>query len=108
MVIVVQLLRGGKFKKSLIGIEYCQGADWGIFVAYVAITILITSLITRDLRKTHELKHESGYKFYPSDTEFSNKNIVKMVIVALITGLVGSALGIGGAMIMNPYFLAVN
>lgn len=99
------LLRGGKFTRSIIGIEQCSATYWLILLAFVIYCVIVTVIIIRKLKKENALKEKYGYKFHSSEIHLSTHNCVKLSIIALIGGMAAGGLGIGGGMIFIPILL---
>ncbi|BBN17597.1 uncharacterized protein MPTK1_7g15610 [Marchantia polymorpha subsp. ruderalis] len=107
----VQVLRGGKGGQSILGFEQCGLGYWLITASQLPLALIITAWTISQLRhathgtpKSNERKsgdiHEVGYVLGPEAA-------VLFPSMALVAGVLGGMLGIGGGMIINPLLFTV-
>ncbi|KAG6543242.1 hypothetical protein Mapa_015323 [Marchantia paleacea] len=107
----VQVLRGGKSGQSILGIEQCGLGYWLLTSTQLPLALIITAWTISQLRhathgnqKSKEHKsgdiQEVGYVLGPEAG-------VLFPSMALVAGVLGGMLGIGGGMIINPLLFTV-
>ncbi|KAL3679111.1 hypothetical protein R1sor_022067 [Riccia sorocarpa] len=101
----IQVLRGGKGGTSVVGIQQCGLGYWLLTLTQVPLTLVLTAWTISQLRSTRKEgrqcdMQEEGYVLGPkSGTMFPS--------MALVAGILGGMLGIGGGMIINPLLFTV-
>ena len=103
LLVTLNLLRGSKNFTSLIGIEYCSLYYWlmcGSIIIFCPIFLIRNILICQKLEKIKEkLKSDNQQNF-----SMDSKRIVELGSISTLTGILAGMLGIGGGMILGPYF----
>ena len=57
------------------------------------------------LKKEHKLKQRVNYQFVKGDIEWTPSVIVRMLVIAILGGLLSSYVGLGGGIIFGPVML---
>lgn len=103
--ILSSLIRGSRTFKSLVGLEFCTWSFWlasgAILMALIGISIFCVNYKLKD----YKLKVAHGYNFDEKDIKWDESGCRRMVVAGVITGFLGSVIGIGGAIIMSPVLL---
>ncbi|KAM7255109.1 hypothetical protein ACFE04_020350 [Oxalis oulophora] len=99
----VYLIRGNKYRESILPIEKCGVGYWLISSIQIPLAIAFTAwiLCREDCDKYQKPKHQ--------DLEFSETctqpNKLIFPLVALLAGIMGGVFGIGGGMLISPILL---
>lgn len=107
ILIMMTLLKGSKSIKSIIGIEHNSFNYWLIELTLVPITLGITFIVAKNIKREHKYRKSIGYQFHPSDINWNQKTITNFCVVGLVTGLIAGMLGIGGGLILVPLLLSI-
>ncbi|CAM6127273.1 unnamed protein product [Calypogeia fissa] len=102
----VQVLRGGENSLSILGIPSCGWAYWLLTVTQVPLALGLTAWTVIRLHAAHPSK-EDPEAIQEDDFVLKPESCTLFAWIALVAGLLGGLLGIGGGMIINPMFLAV-
>ena len=103
--ILLQLVKGGKGVKSLIGIKEC-GISYQIFgFLMVAAAIVVVSEYAKILKEREYQKKQEGFDFKKYGQMMDDDMIKKSSFGAAIAGLIGGLLGLGGGVILTPLWL---
>jgi len=70
----MNLLRGGKKFKSIVGIERCSVIDWLLQLLYLVICGVLCKISVKKLLITQEIKERAG-KLLKSDLKFTRKSL---------------------------------
>lgn len=105
IILGLSLLRGGHGAASIIGIQPCSGAYWGIFAISFPIIMSITASVAIYLLWRHKLKTRLGYNFKKGDIVWTVKTVLLYPFYCWIAGIMAALLGIGGGMIKGPLLL---
>ena len=98
-------LRGGKGMNSILGIHKCGRGDILVSLLFLITCLFLAYLSFLIIVGEQKLKELGGWKFAKDEFVLSKKIAIKLSIVALITGFIGSIVGIGGNMIISPILL---
>ena len=83
----------------------CSGADFFLWFIFLVICGILLFWSVRILKKEHKLKQKVKYQFAKGDIEWTPQIISKMLIIAIIGGLLSSYVGLGGGIIFGPVML---
>lgn len=99
---ITKFLRGsGGGKKSILGLEICDGGSWALVLTLIVIAAILTYLAGRIAKNEFEEKKSLGYKFTKGDQEFNLGKIAKLASVAFVVAFFASLAGIGPGLIFN-------
>ena len=105
---LASFIRGSSSYESIAGLKICSDEYWGVS-AIIVIFLLILYLLCALLNmKNYRYKLEHGYDFDSSDIRWSIGNCGILGIAGFAVGFIGSIIGIGGAMIINPVLIRKN
>ena len=88
--VLVALAKGGEGVESIVGLEQCSVAYWGLLLAFLSFCGG-ASWVGRGI----------------SEVEWSPKDAVKYLAVGLLGGIASGLLGIGGGLVMAPLLLEI-
>lgn len=77
-----------------------------IICQFVLISI-ISYFIIYHIKKDYEIKRLNNYIFLEGDIKWNNANILKFIIIASLTGILSTYMGIGGGMLITPIMIQV-
>ena len=97
------LLRGGK-RASLVGLPRCSATDWLLQLIFLLICILAGFVGARLVLRDSNIKQKAGYQ--SSELLWTYPRVIKFQAVALLAGIVSTALGLGGGVVLMPLLLA--
>ncbi|CAM6093319.1 unnamed protein product [Calypogeia fissa] len=103
---IIQVLRGSKENQSILGIQACGFGYWILTLSQIPLAFGITAWTMKRLRENHgsrlssEFTQEDGFVLTP-------ESCMLLAWMALLAGLLGGLLGVGGGMIINPLLLTV-
>ena len=100
---------GSSTMPSIIGIERCGSAYWGVQVGFILFCFLFTFIAIRLARRDQALKLKyGGINVAPSDIRYNDgKQLAKLITINFFGGFGAGALGLGGSTIYNPAMLAM-
>lgn len=78
-----------------------------MFIILLVLLISMSAYCIYYLRKQYKEKLECGYRFLPTDTQFTFKNCINFSIFTLVGGLLSGFLGVGGGTIYNPMLIEI-
>jgi len=104
-ILLVVILKGTDKFHSVLGIEYCSVTYWGWFVMGLIGCYCFYIKGLSIIEKKIELKFK--YNFKQRDFRIGDDNIKQIERLAIIAGLLGALLGIGGGMILGNPMLAM-
>jgi len=105
-IVVFSLIRGSDKFKSIVGFEYCKREYWlmlGAMLVFFLIMFWRTSHLVQSWQKRREMV---GMGFQSNELVFTKARILKVGGLSGFAGTIGATLAIGGAMILQPFFLA--
>ena len=107
--ILMNLCMGSSTMESIIGIQRCSAAYWGIQIAFLVICTLFTYIAVKVAQRDQTLKIKyGGINISPSDIKYNDrKKLTQLLFLGFAGGLVAGALGLGGGSIYNPALLAL-
>ena len=107
--ILLNLCMGSTTTESIIGIQRCDTAYWGIQVAFLLVCALFTFIAVRVAQRDQALKIKyGGINVSPSDIKYNDKKrLTQLLFLGFAGGLVAGALGLGGGSVFNPALLAL-
>ncbi len=105
--ILVTLFRGSKSFKTLIDIERCGPVDWTILTAFIILACTISFFAVRLISMQSELKFKYNRHVCKSDIKYTRGMKIKLVSLGFFSGILASALGLGGGVMYNPIFLSL-
>ncbi len=106
MLILVSVLRGAK-GDSLVGIERCSAADWGLQAMLLVVCLIATILAVIILNREDKMKQRVSYEYDSTDLHLNAKNVIKLSVFAFIGSTIATAVGVGGSIIFNPLLLSL-
>lgn len=104
--VVFALFRGGKGADSVIGVERCSEWEWILLAGYSAFMILVA--VTGGLVVAREVKHKKKINWIwgPSEIILTKVKIIGLSAYCCFVGLVGTMVGLGGGVPLNPFLTA--
>lgn len=93
------ILRSFQDKCSLINI--CNIISQFLVVGIISYCIILY------IKKDYERKRLNNYIFLEGDIIWNNANITKFIIIASLTGILSTYMGIGGGMLITPIMIQV-
>lgn len=103
--VLLNLLKGSKSLKSIIGIGYCGTEYWIFQFLYIPIGSIYLWIIIIILTSEYKKKMECGYIFNISDIKWDRITCIQISINGILVGVISSLLGIGGAILSTPLLL---
>jgi len=105
----MSLFMGSATIPSIIGIERCGSAYWGVQVGFILFCFLFTIIAIKLARQDQALKLKyGGINVAESDIRYiDGKQLAKLITVGFLGGFGAGALGLGGSTIYNPAMLAM-
>ncbi|XP_057839377.2 sulfite exporter TauE/SafE family protein 5 isoform X2 [Cryptomeria japonica] len=100
---LVNILRGGQYKKNIFHIQPCGLGYWLISGLQIPLALAVTFCMA-------SRSGNSGIHFnekVPSKTTTRGCETVLFSTMALVAGMLGGMLGVGGGMIINPFLLQI-
>lgn len=101
------LFRGTRGVPSIIGVQLCSFTFWALFVIPVLIVLLLTIIQGRIIYYNYQKKLILNYPFCVSDITWTNNYLYLLPPLALLMGLLSTALGIGGGLILGPVLVSL-
>lgn len=102
--LLTSLLRS---EDSPLSLERCGVADWGIFVAFIVLMVLMSLYGLRINKSEQALKLKAGKGMVDSDIRYSGSQLRALLFFAFVGGWVSGALGLGGGSIFNPLMISL-
>ena len=88
-------------------IDKCSIFYWlHIFLQFIVVGIL-GYLIIRFVSYDYNIKRQNNYIFLKGDIVWNEKNILKFISIASLTGFLSTYMGIGGGMLITPIMIQV-
>ena len=103
--IAVALLRGGKSRKSVIGLATCSSPEWLILGGYVLLMVLLPVYTKTVVFREQAKKKRIGWDLGDKEVTFSLQTFIFLTIFSSGAGLVSTIIGIGGGLLFTPYLL---
>eukprot|EP00357_Protocruzia_adherens_P003679 CAMPEP_0114973142 /NCGR_PEP_ID=MMETSP0216-20121206/792_1 /TAXON_ID=223996 /ORGANISM="Protocruzia adherens, Strain Boccale" /LENGTH=293 /DNA_ID=CAMNT_0002333605 /DNA_START=429 /DNA_END=1310 /DNA_ORIENTATION=- len=104
VMLIVQLLRGSSDHPSLIGLDSCGYLAWGMFFGFFVVAYFVINYAINKLQEEERL--EKGIKpTDPTPIFWSHSRCWKTTMIAATCGILSGALGIGGAVVIQPILL---
>ena len=91
--------------ESVLGIKKCQKGDLLISLLFLLTCMLLAYIAFLIITGEQRLKEIGGWRFAKGEFILSKSISIKLTILALITGFIGSIIGVGGNMIISPVLL---
>ena len=104
-VIFCSFIRGSRTFTSFIGLSFCSLGFWLVSVLIILILVFISYQCGLFIIRKYEYKVSEKYEFDSQDIHWSKRNCLIISAAGLGAGLIGSIIGIGGALVMSPVFL---
>ena len=99
--IIIILLNGGKGLKSVIGIGMSDREDWGSTIGYILVCIFVSLLSYIVVKREGDEKKE-----ITGENSYDAEHPILFTCFGFIIGFFASILGIGGATLLTPIFIA--
>ena len=107
VVIIINILKGGGSKPSLIGIR-CGTVWFWVLQAFVILWTIIFVVLAREyLTKRTKLKEEINYPYVEGDIVWDSRATIIYPIICSVAGLCAGMFGIGGGIVKGPLMLAM-
>lgn len=100
--VAVNFVRGTKSFNSIIGIDQCSVAGWGVFVVFCIICLIVSYKNTKQLIHEQSLKKKYGKGLCKSDLLLEGGTTLKLLSGALFGSWMGVTFGLGGGIVFNP------
>jgi uncharacterized membrane protein YfcA len=107
LMIFMALVRGSQRFPSVINLEFCSALFWCFSVLMIIIFIALSEACTWYMLVKHKKKAEIGYDYDRLDIKWEKESARKISLVGLAAGFIGSLVGVGGALIVNPVLLKI-
>lgn len=104
-ILLITMLRGTRYFRSIIKIERCQPVDILLLVGMFALLISQTIINIILLKREYTVKVENNYQFVKGDVIWNQKTITKFCIFAIVAGFISGAVGLSGGVLFTPLFL---
>lgn len=105
IVVLYTLMKGGA-APSIVGIQKCSAAYFGLTGGFVSILMLIFIYTLKLVIKDTELKESLAYNWDEHDLKWTKKNAVTLGVVSIAVGVLAGMIGIAGGLILIPIMLA--
>jgi len=103
VVLAISIAKGGKEGSFLV---QCDSLEyWSIKLSTIPLLTLVAWYCGRELVRRDNLKVRSGYRFQPSEMQWTNRAALRYPIVCITAGIAAGLLGIGGGMLKGPIML---
>lgn len=108
IVVADQLLEGNSKLPSFIGIGRCSFLYWIVFLGYILVSLYLINVGLNQVYAHNEIK-KTICEENMNNEKMKNitENTTKIVLVAILAGIISSMVGIGGGMITNPMFASL-
>lgn len=100
----VNLLRGDRYRQSVIGIKPCGAEYWIISSTQIPIAIIFTIWM---LRRRESCNHNVDHQEMDVKTTCETTNKITFPVIATLAGVLGGTYGIGGGMLISPILLQI-
>lgn len=107
VVSVFSIIRGGGSTDSVIGVSICSDVYWILTAISFVVLLVFTAAIGWYLLRRNLKKHEYDWKPIQGEIDWNSRNTRVYPLFAMIAGLLGGLLGIGGGMILGPLLLEI-
>ena len=107
IVILDQFIEGNSKLPSFVGIVRGSFYYWLTFSLYILISLIFIEIAIVTVKNHIAKKKEIDPNFKSEIMENVNENIIKVILIAILAGIISSSLGIGGGMITNPVFASL-
>ena len=105
LVALASLARGSRTVQSVAGLVFCSSSYWLLSLLTILLLLCIFTSCSWYIMKTHKYKVANSYEFDTYDIKWTARHCRTLGFFGFIAGLIGSIIGIGGAIIMNPVML---
>jgi len=105
IIVLVGLIRGTKKFTPIVGIKWTCGWDFLWFGIAILLYTMTSALDIYFIRKWQQEKVSVGYEFLPQEPQLTNKRILKISLLSILAGCVGSIVALGGSLIISPSLL---
>ena len=95
---ILNLFFGTKKVKSILGVDYCSGEYWGIFVALIAVHCLYFGGASWLILKWRRAKIEIGWDF-TRELQLCKRRLLALFLIGVLGGLLSGLLAAGGALV---------
>lgn len=106
--ILAGLFRGGAGLKSIIGIKKCAAGDWIVLALNILILGSLPIYSYFVIMKEQKHKKEINWNANPTEVFLTNKTFSMTVIYSAFAGFMSSITGLGGGVILTPFFAFLN
>ena len=107
IVILDQFIEGNSKLPSFIGITRGSFYYWLAFFIYILISLIFIQIAIITVKHHIAKKKEIDPNYKSEIMENVNEHIIKVILIAILAGIISSSLGIGGGMITNPVFASL-
>ena len=107
MSFLVQLLRGSKSYPSLIGVQSCSVEDTILLGSFLSFMAFMVFYEVRRVQNEQRAKTRVGKALMEGEVELSKKNVITLLFGSVLGGLIG-VMGLGGAVVYNPFLLSLS
>lgn len=104
VVVLYTLMRGGSVP-SIIGIEKCSPAYFGLGAGFVCVQFVIFLITLKIVIKDTETKEALCYNWDEFDIKWTRKNAVFFGVISIGVGFLSGMIGIAGGLILIPIML---
>lgn len=103
--ILALLMKGGTTFNSIVGFEACGMMSQGCVLGLILAAYIYAKYILKKQYALDDRKEELGYVFNREEDKMSIKYFRSALYGGFAAGCTGGMLGIGGAIILVPYWL---
>jgi uncharacterized membrane protein YfcA len=104
VIVVYTFLRGGVVP-SIIGVQKCSAAYFGLSIGFVFILFVIFLLTLYIIIKDTKIKEEQNYDWDEYDIRWTMEKAIKFGVTVMIVGFLSSMIGISGGSFLIPVIL---
>ena len=105
IIIIVGIIRGTKVFDPVVGVEWSCGWDFLWFALALVLFGIASTVNVYLVNKWQQEKVRANYEFLHEEPLLNMKRIIKLKIAAIVAGIVGAMVALGGAMIISPSLL---
>ena len=103
--LAVLLLKGGDNYDSIVGLESCSWVGNLLVFFHFGISLYCSKAMGHSIIEKDNKKVDLGYMFENENDKMTEKKAKNCIISGFCAGLMGGALGLGGAIILVPVWL---
>jgi hypothetical protein len=102
LMVVVNFVRGTKSQASIVGIDQCSSAGWGVVLVFTLVCGLVSFKNLKQLWHEQSIKQLFDQGLAKSDLVLEGSTTVKLLSGAFLGSWIGVTFGLGGGIVFNP------